>query len=241
MKEIIFSPAYKDVVGVFSPPTPAASTLPEWYKNQPGLVDDKIILNDSGVANLTAKKCMPILDDITAGYIMKLESDVIVTSSNETGSTHHSLKWSMSIPDGLQPLIGTHTTHQVSHLPIPLEYSVHPFKWHNYWRILTPPGYSCMFRHPFWHGGLPFLTCSGIVDTDTYPLAVNFPFFLRNDFEGLIPLGTPIVQIIPFKRQEWVSSVKQLDLKQADVEWKNATKKIMHRYKDNWRKIKSWK
>jgi hypothetical protein len=36
---------------------------------------------------------------------------------------------------------------------------------------------------------------------------VNFPFFIRKDFEGIIPAGTPIAQAIPFKRTDWEMSV----------------------------------
>ena len=44
----------------------------------------------------------------------------------------------------------------------------------------------------------------GIVDTDTYNAPVNFPFVLNNiKFEGLIPAGSPMAQVIPFKRDSW--------------------------------------
>ena len=29
------------------------------------------------------------------------------------------------------------------------------------------------------------------------------PFFIREGFEGVIKAGTPFVQIIPFKREDW--------------------------------------
>jgi hypothetical protein len=44
----------------------------------------------------------------------------------------------------------------------------------------------------------------GIVDTDTYKSPVNFPFVLRDPkTDGLIPAGTPLMQVIPIKRDEW--------------------------------------
>lgn len=44
----------------------------------------------------------------------------------------------------------------------------------------------------------------GIVDTDKYASPVNFPFILNDiKFTGLIPAGTPIAQVIPFKRDSW--------------------------------------
>jgi hypothetical protein len=50
---------------------------------------------------------------------------------------------------------------------------------------------------------------TGVVDTDTFPVPVNFPFFVREDFDGIIPEGTPIAQVIPFKRTDWKSEVDE--------------------------------
>jgi hypothetical protein len=46
---------------------------------------------------------------------------------------------------------------------------------------------------------------AGIVDSDKYHGAGNIPFFLKEEFEGLIPKGTPYAQIIPIKRAEWTT------------------------------------
>ena len=73
--------------------------------------------------------------------------------------------------------------------------------------IKTPPGYSVLFTHPMnWHY-LPFYSLSGVVDTDTYTMPVLFPFMMKNNFEGIIPKGTPVIQIIPFKRDDWKSNI----------------------------------
>ena len=54
----------------------------------------------------------------------------------------------------------------------------------------------------------PLLTLSGVVDTDDFPLSVQFPFFIKKGFSGLIPAGTPIIQAIPFKRDNWKHTLK---------------------------------
>jgi hypothetical protein len=60
-----------------------------------------------------------------------------------------------------------------------------------------------MFLQPL-HRESVFTILPGIVDTDTYTAPVNFPFVLNDPkFEGLIPCGTPIAQVIPFKRDGW--------------------------------------
>jgi hypothetical protein len=49
-----------------------------------------------------------------------------------------------------------------------------------------------------------FTILPGIVDTDEYASPVNFPFVINDpNFEGFIPKGTPIAQVIPFKRESW--------------------------------------
>jgi hypothetical protein len=54
------------------------------------------------------------------------------------------------------------------------------------------------------HRESPFTILDGIVDTDSYNAPVNFPFVLNDwGFEGLIPAGTPMAQVIPFKRESW--------------------------------------
>ena len=86
-------------------------------------------------------------------------------------------------------------------------------KWNNTWGITTPPGYSCLFISPL-HRETPIIALPGIVDTDTYSAPVNFPFVLRDPkMDGLIPAGTPIIQVIPFKRDSWSMEIgKEEDL-----------------------------
>jgi hypothetical protein len=49
---------------------------------------------------------------------------------------------------------------------------------------------------------------SDLVDTDIYDNAVNFVFVLKDkNFQGLIPAGTPIAQVIPIKRESWMMSI----------------------------------
>jgi hypothetical protein len=45
------------------------------------------------------------------------------------------------------------------------------------------------------------------------------PFFIRDGFEGEIPVGTPIAQVFPIKRDSWQSSehLKTYDYNTFDV------------------------
>ena len=60
-----------------------------------------------------------------------------------------------------------------------------------------------------------FSIIPGIVDTDTYNIEINFPFVVNGDkypsLRSLIKRGTPIVQVIPFKREQWRMKMESID------------------------------
>jgi len=236
MPEIIFTPANKDVLNRFPAPRPASEFLPQWYKDQSAWTSESMTVGDNGITNSTIKKCMPILDDMTAGYIICLSSDILV-SLEEDGNPR--VDWSVT---NCPAFISTHSPQQVSCVPMPDEYCALPLKFQNSYRITTPPGYSCLFKHPTWiNPAAPFLCFSGIVDTDQHPIPVEFPFLIKKGFAGVIEAGTPIMQVIPFKRQKWTSRVEGEDNYDGALEFDKTTVKWNNRYKNNFRSVKSWK
>ena len=58
---------------------------------------------------------------------------------------------------------------------------------------------------------LPFLNTTGIVDSDKVHLLGSFPFFIVEGWEGTIPAGTPYIQILPFKRENWKQKIEILN------------------------------
>jgi hypothetical protein len=64
-----------------------------------------------------------------------------------------------------------------------------------------------LYAQPFNRYELPFLTTSGIIDNDKVHLPGSLPFFIVEGFEGVIPAGTPYAQVVPFKRENWISDV----------------------------------
>jgi hypothetical protein len=74
-------------------------------------------------------------------------------------------------------------------------------KFHNPWTIRTPPGWSCLFAPPLNRPGGIVEVLSGVVDTDVYVAPVNLPFVaLAGDGVHTIAKGTPLAQVIPFRR-----------------------------------------
>ena len=54
---------------------------------------------------------------------------------------------------------------------------------------------------------MPFRIFDAIVDTDVYPARFPYAFLIKNDFKGIIKAGTPLIQVIPFKREDFISEI----------------------------------
>jgi hypothetical protein len=176
----------------FYPPKSAVKEIPEWYKNTQEYVTEqgKKITKPGNTAH-TIKKCIPVFDAITAGYILYTQVDVQVIQQD--GLPYYT--WAEQNAISFHPIVQAPLHPIRNNAPYP--------KWQNPYSVTTPPGYSILFTQPF-HRESVFTILPGIVDTDTYKAPVNFPFVLNDiKWEGLIPAGTPMVQVIPFKRESW--------------------------------------
>lgn len=232
--QIKFIPFKPSENGELLKPIPALKNLPDWYKDKSPFTDGKKqkVFPDS-TKNITVKWCNPFGDALGTGYFLLLENDVQVTK--EDGG--HSFVWLR----GGDNFIGDHSKTQISPDLIPKGYSDQPWKFLNFWGIETPPGYSTLFTHPMNRSELPFLTLSGVVDTDDYNQPVNFPFVIREDFEGILEAGTPIAQVVPFRRESWKATFEEFDpAKTASIQSKFG-RKITRPYKLGYWKRKEYK
>lgn len=228
----------KDRAGAYPEPIPAKQMIPDWYKNAGNYAVDKpVARTPSGGATTTGtfKKCMPFLDAMTAGYIIRLQADVYVDMLADNGPD-----FSWTLYD--TPVLGFHTYDQVSGLPGANSYAGGiPFKWMSYWCIKTPPGYSCLFIQPMNHFEERWEILSGIVDTDTYNMPVNFPMIWKDiKFKGIIKRGTPIAQVIPFKRDPWEKKIVNDHPTDYENNLKKLSSKIIDSYKSFWWSKKHW-
>lgn len=216
-------------------PIPAVQSLPDWYKAKKPFIDGgkKHQAFANNTKNVSVKWCNPFGDALGSGYFILLENDVQVKQVDDT----QEFVW-LRGGDGF---IGSHLKQQISPELIPQGYSQDPWKFLNFWGIKTPAGYSTLFTHPMNRTELPFLTLSGVVDTDDYNQPVNFPFIIKNDFEGIIEAGTPIAQVMPFKRENWESEIEEFDPKRVEAIKANYHRKIFRPYKLGYWKKKSYK
>lgn len=207
-KIIEFLPFTEMADCIMDPPTPAKTHIPEEYKRLPYKIDKTYLHKHPNWknSNLTVKACVPVLDAFMSGYIITSLCDLVVSKNTDY---EHRIYWDVDwIP------VKTHSQSQYGDMSYPAGYEPDPFKFETQWIIKTPPGYSVLITHPLNRFDLPFITMSGVVDSDSYGmLPVNLPFFLKEDFEGTIPKGTPIAQVIPFKRDDWKSEVKKFSNK----------------------------
>jgi hypothetical protein len=211
-------------------PQPASKFIPEWYKNMESYINGEKKPTGEGGSTATIKRCMPVFDAITAGYIIVSPADVYV-----------------SIKDGVQffewSSMGLISFHPIEQAPEHPSRNKHAYpKWQNPWAIKTPKGYSVMLVQPM-HRESAFTILPGIVDTDEYYAAVNFPFVINDpEFEGLIPKGTPIAQVIPFKRESWTVQFGAEKEYQEQLKIMNKLQsKFFDRYKTMFRQNKEYK
>lgn len=203
MKKITFTPMH-DIQKEYYP-RPASRDLPDWHtklqayggfgsqRDQERL--EKGVIHGTTEPNATIKKCVPVLDAMTAGYILVTPADIWVEFPHrESDQIFNSRSWFK---------ISGHDYGQAAGHPMSVEGKSIP-KLSNPWMIKTPAGYSVLITSPM-HQDNGYFTClPAIVDTDQYTAPINFPFVLNNkNFTGLIPAGTPMVQVIPFKRESW--------------------------------------
>jgi hypothetical protein len=175
------------------PPSPALNNLPEWYKNQKSYIEDNKKVNFDG-ANITIKKCIPVFDAITMGYIIFTQKDIWIDQT-KLGPVY---RWR-----GPENAVEFHSFLQADQHPLGHENYAYP-KMMNPFSIKTPTGYSTYFKNISNYHNRFFEIVEGVVDTDQYSSPVNFPFIMKDKtWEGLIPAGTPVVQVIPFKREKW--------------------------------------
>lgn len=183
-----------------NPPTEASKKVPSWYKDLASYggkstdLKDLNPINDRGSdgSNVSTKLCLPFLDAMISGYMYCLESDLKISLDKNNEPI---LSWDSDIM-----LVDKRPNVDMA---IPQDCYPVQFGIKMNWYQETPSGYSLLFTHPFNRPDLPFYVPSGIVDSDIWGLPLFIPFFIKLGFEGTIKSGTPIIQMLPIKRDSW--------------------------------------
>jgi len=187
------------------PPTPASHHTPQWFRALEGYPPDP---PSDEFPVPTVKRCSPFKDAMYGGYLLRLSADLQVVAKDPDDVNFN---WSPGLE---REMIQSHGVAQYAGFPA----AGIAFKFINPWIVKTPPGYSSLFVTPMNRALGPFQILSGVVDTDLYENSVNFPFFwVEYPWEGILEAGTPIAQVIPFKREPWKLKVEELRGKAQDA------------------------
>jgi hypothetical protein len=239
--EIIFYPV-DEAAGIYvSPPEAASKAVPEWFKSVPKFTDgEKEFIHYGDRMNLTVKACLPLIDAFTSGYVLRTPCDIQVRWND--GDRYPTFTWPQKNTQISPPIYMRSIDHDKETPWKNVEgYEPLMFNFMPSWCIKTPKGYSSLFIHPINRTDLPFYTIGGVLDTDGWGEAGMHPFLLKKGWSGIIPEGTPYMQIIPFKRQDWVSVVDKTMTKEYSIAITKRDNKFKDFYKKTHWKIKSYR
>lgn len=238
--KITFYPFSKDAESFAPAPVPALKTVPSWYKIQPGSYDDSVHYA-MGSAPSTIKRCMPIFDAMTAGYNILTPCDIYVDARDPE-------KLIYSVPNALgeirSKIFASHAPEQYSYYPIDSSrYHKHLLRIHPLWVATTEKGYSCLMTQPIHQDASPIVAFSGIIDTDSFMSDGHMSFLVEKGFNGIIKQGTPLIQVIPFKREAWESEIAKAEDRERIKSRQTPTLRssFVNGYKNKFRSKKEYK
>lgn len=193
-------------------PEPASRSLPRWFKDMPRYLNvdpnRDVPSRDFG----TIRACPAVNDAMFAGYTIYLPADIFIDATKDeitfnTGTFGNGSR----IHDAGFDLITTHDPISTDGYQSVCDFHHQTLKWQTYWGIKTDDGYSTLFTHPFHRSDLPFQSVTAIVDTDKFATRNPYALFIKRGFKGIIPRGTPMMQVIPFKREDWQMQIVEPD------------------------------
>ena len=210
--------SYDDGALEFFKPVPLSKVVPQWYKHIPNTVD----FHDGEKLNPnipTIKRCIPVLDYITSGYVLFNTYETVIRIEPDV----HGINKASHVCPAEDYISG----HPYDQCPVNMQNSKnHYFKVSNPWKVITPPGYSCHFYQPFFHLQEDYQMFPAIVDTDKHEDSVNFVgLALKKEFT--IPAGEPLMVVYPFKRDDWKMEASYDDYRNKNA-FKFFVKKMWH-------------
>jgi len=208
---VIRARCHPGLAALLPEPVPAAGALPDWLKSMPSEVTAPTL---GGASVRTLKHCPPIIDALSTGVLIPLATDITVAGDE--------MSWDWDPPildDALisRAPLGLHVPEQVTGAPLRLATNV-VVKFMNFWTLQVPEGWSLLFTHPLNREDLPFRTLSGVVDCDRFGDGyVHFPALWTDPaFEGVLPRGTPVAQVIAIPRKAQGLQIGQMTEEEID-------------------------
>lgn len=224
MANIYFEKMHASICDAATQPTPATKDRPQWWidSNYYNKEYASPTLGDRHRMNSTIKSCPAIADSLSMGYILYLPLDIEIDATDEetlSWRVPHFLQETASIfndnSTAERDFASAHSPDQLEKLSIPDAYHRVPFKINTYFGIKTDPGYSIWVTHPMYNWDLPFTVLDGIIDSDAITARFPYPMLIKKGFVGVIKKGTPLIQVIPFRRENFQSHTIDFDKEDA--------------------------
>jgi hypothetical protein len=176
-------------------PKPAIKYIPDWWRQTPHVPQDVFASNPFGG---NVKNCPSFPDYFSQGIIIPMWVDSVISYDEETEewgwkTSNANFSW------------GFHPKEQYSKYVDHVYLGDRPkavFKANSPWRIITKKGYSVLQLPVFYHFNKDFTVLPGVVDTDMAHQINPTVLFMSDKKDIFIPRGTPLVQYIPFKRED---------------------------------------
>ena len=167
-------------------PEPSRKNYPDWFKDMPLLTEGMKKYNRGG----TVKRCPSFIEWFGQGYVLKMWADVVFYNSED--------HWGWETPDQ-QFSWDKHPAEQFQNY-LPHDRVNVVYKAKSPFKVVTPKGWSCYELPLLFDYNNDWAVMAGINGTDTFfEWNTTICLFGKKD-KIFIPRGTPISQIVPFKR-----------------------------------------
>lgn len=201
--EFFVEPRHRSLVKL-APPVPAARYYPKWLRDMDPhyhrVTDYQTFPPELKVRqNSTVKLCPAIIDFLRAGYVMPLWCDYSI-SLNRDGTfnwqTPNKEFWMTGHP-------------RVQYETMPNEGFPSEIKFMSPWYCRTSPGYSIRILPCYYHFEYLWTAMPGMVHTDQHHTTHINVLFNIKEGQIVIPRGTPMVYVIPFRRERYDLEVRE--------------------------------
>ena len=174
--------------GIVPEPRPAREFRPTWY--------DEDLLDDSTV------------DALNEGWILRTPARVEINTTDES-SMEPTYRWNFH-----REALSLHGLNQTGDMPLHVQVT----KFHSYWMMALPDGYSALLLEPLGRGSPLFTPFSGVIDFDNFSTFTHAPSRLEGRFHEIIDEGQLIFQVIPFKRDDMIDTATIRTATEEEIE-----------------------
>lgn len=193
----------------------------------------RVLMRDTTVVN-----CPGITDFLKTGYVVpawtdmafrKYNNEIIFNTIDNFPDVHH----------------GVHISDQyrgMKESELPLSGGFH--KVSTPWIIKTSPGISLLITHPYWSRNKTFTSVSAVVHSDESPLVLKWFFEFNQELpdtpdvvnmdQQIIKRGTPLILLIPFRREEINHKIEYLSVENMQKLYRNTTSSTVSWISDTW-------